>query len=220
VIVSEENRLSQEELQAAFDEWAQTYDQDLQGALPDHFPFAGYAQALESIWQKAGAAAGDSVLDLGVGTGNLARLFLGSGCRVQGADFSSAMLAKTAAKFPELALAQVDLTADEWPAPLEQRFDHIVSNYVFHEFPLPVKLRILERLAAKHLAAGSSIVIGDISFPTTADLNRVKTEQSDEWEEEFYWVEVEARAALEAAGWTVDYEQLSFCAGVYVLSRG
>lgn len=208
--------MTQEELQAGFDQWAHTYDQDVSSTTG--FPFAGYSQALTTVWELAEPTPGMSVLDLGVGTGNLARLFMDAGCQVLGADFSSEMLAKTSEKMPELELIQADLTVDEWPAELERRCDRIVSNYVFHEFPLQTKLRILSRLAGRNLAPDGRIVIGDIAFATLSDLNRVRVEAGDEWEEEFYWVTDEVRAVLEPAGWSLEFQQVSFCAGVYVFT--
>ena len=216
VDLTDENGMNQEELRAAFDEWAHSYDQDVKSTTG--FPFAGYSQALAAVWEKAEAAPGMSVVDLGVGTGNLSRLFVAAGCQVLGVDFSPEMLAKTSEKMPELELVQADLTVDEWPAALSRRFDRIVSNYVFHEFPLQTKLRILSRLAGRNLAADGRIVIGDIAFPTVSDLNRARVEAGDEWEEEFYWTTEKTRAVLEPAGWSLEFQQLSFCAGVYVFT--
>ena len=70
-----QNEHSQKELQAGFDRWAQTYDQDV-AAPAEGFPFAGYARALEKVYQKAKADTGMSILDLGVGTGNLSKYFI------------------------------------------------------------------------------------------------------------------------------------------------
>lgn len=208
--------MSQEELQAGFDEWAHTYDRDV--AAAGGFPFAGYARALKTIWELAGTGPGMSVLDLGVGTGNLARRFLASGCDVLGADFSAEMLAKTREKLPGLDLVQVDLTLDEWPPALERRFERIVSNYTFHEFPWPAKLRILSRLAGRNLAENGRIIIGDIIFPTRADLDRARVEAGNAWEEEYYWIVEETREALEPLGWQVAFHPVSFCAGVFAFT--
>lgn len=202
---------------AQFDDWAITYDQDT-AVQTGRFPFAGYAEVLTAIWHEAGAAPGMPVLDLGVGTGNLATLFVEEGCQVVGADFSGEMLARAKAKVPELQLVQVDLTADEWPTVLNQRFERIVSNYLFHEFPFETKLRILTRLARNNLAPLGRIIIGDISFPTRHALEKTRLERADEWEEEFYWTAVETREALEPMGWRVAYRQISFCAGFYTFT--
>mgnify|MGYP001828490870 FL=1 len=207
--------MNQEELREQFDQWAHTYDQELQTAA-DRFPFAGYSQVLTTIWDRAEVAPGMPVLDLGVGTGNLSQLFVESGCQVLGVDFSPEMLTKARRKVPELELVQADLVLDKWPPTLNQPVDRVVSNYTFHEFPLETKLKILARLAKNTLSPAGRIVIGDIAFPTVSELNRVKDELADEWEDEFYWSADETRAALEPAGWQLEYLQVSFCAGVYI----
>jgi putative AdoMet-dependent methyltransferase len=208
--------MKQEELIAQFNHWAHSYDQELETPTST-FPFAGYSQVLSTLWEKARVTPGMTVVDLGVGTGNLSRLFVESGCQVLGVDFSSEMLAKAKAKLPQVELVQADLTLDEWPVALSRRFDRIVSNYTFHEFPLETKTHILSRLARNNLGDEGRIVIGDIAFPTASDRQRVKEELADIWEDEYYWVTVEARDALEPVGWKLEYVQVSFCAGVYVL---
>ena len=208
--------MNQQDLQGQFDRWAQTYDAELKTPTGD-FPFAGYLQVLETVWQQAKAAAGMTVMDLGVGTGNLTRYFVEAGCQVVGVDFSAGMLAKAQAKFPQVELVQADLTLDDWPAALDRRFERIVSNYLFHEFPFATKVQILSQLVRNHLAPGGFMVIGDITFPTEAALQRTREEVGERWEEEYYWKLDETLATLEPAGWQVEYTQISFCTGVYTL---
>lgn len=209
--------MRQQGLQDQFDAWAQTYDQEVSAARTG-FPFEGYARALATIVAEADAAAGMRVLDLGLGTGNLARPLLEAGCAVLGVDFAPAMLARAAAKLPGLALQQADLTTAKWPAALAQRFDRVVSNYVFHEFPWPEKARLLERLAAEHLTRDGRIVIGDIIFPSAAARAWVREAYAADWEEEHYWLADETQAALAGLGWQVTVIPVSFCAGVLRLT--
>lgn len=77
-----QDEVTQEELQAGFDKWAQTYDRDV-GRPSDNFPFAGYAQALQTVWEQSQAEPGMTVLDLGVGTGNLAKFFVEAGWAIE-----------------------------------------------------------------------------------------------------------------------------------------
>lgn len=208
--------MKQQELAAQFDQWAETYDEEL--AIPqDTFPFAGYFRILASILDQAQVVPGMNVLDLGVGTGNLARLFVDAGCQVTGLDFSPIMLDKTRGKLPGIELFQADLTSATWPGQIGRRYHRIVSNYTFHEFPLKTKVAILSRLARDHLLKNGVIVIGDIMFPTFQDLVAVRRESGDAWEEEFYWVTAAIRKLLEPAGWQMKDKQHTFCSGVYVL---
>jgi putative AdoMet-dependent methyltransferase len=206
----------QQELAAQFDQWSATYDEEL-AAPHDTFPFAGYSRVLASVLDQANVDPGMNILDLGVGTGNLARLFVNAGCQVTGLDFSPMMLAKARVKLPGIELLQADLTSADWPEQMGKRYHRIVSNYTFHEFPLNTKVAILSRLARDHLFRNGVIVIGDILFPTLADLEIARQNAGDAWEEEFYWVTRETRRILEPTGWTMEVIQHTFCSGVYTL---
>jgi hypothetical protein len=61
------------------------------------------------------------------------------------------------------------------------------------------------------------MVIGDIAFQNQAALDKVKTEAGQGWEDEFYWLVYRSRPALTKAGLLVSYQQISFCAGIFVL---
>lgn len=197
-----------------FDKWADRYDESV--THPSGFPFEGYDEVLDTIVRFALAEPDMDVLDLGIGTGRLAERFLAKGCFLCGLDFSVRMLARARARFPGIELVKADLLGD-WPLELDRRFHRVVSGYVFHEFDLRTKIRLLDRLARRHLVEGGRIVVGDISFPTAEAL--VETRNScDVWDEdEHYWAADEAILALRGAGLAAGYEQVSFCGGVYVI---
>jgi len=196
-----------------FDNWAENYDNSVS---TDQFPFHGYQEVLRQIIILARPRPGLSVLDLGTGTGNLAMLFTRAKCELWCTDFSEAMLAKARQKIPAAHFVLHDLRTD-LPSGFTGPFDRIVSAYVFHHFELSEKIRILKSLAARLTPAGT-IVIGDITFPGRAALEQIKAEAGDEWEDEFYWLADESLSALEGAGLQAAYQQVSSCAGVFVLS--
>jgi putative AdoMet-dependent methyltransferase len=195
-----------------FDDWAETYDNSIS---TDQFPFHGYRDVLRRIITLARPRPGLSVLDLGTGTGNLSMLFARAGCELCCTDFSEAMLAKGREKLAGAHFILHDLRTD-LPPGLTGPFDRIVSAYVFHHFELSEKIRLLKSLAAR-LALAGTIIIGDIAFPDRAALEQVKAEAGDEWDEEFYWLADESLSALEGAGLQAAYQQVSSCAGVFVL---
>ena len=88
-----------------FDRWAERYDHSAQAA--DGL-FEGYELVLDQVVRCAGVHPGMHVLDLGIGTGNLARHFVAHGCKAWGVDFSPAMLAKARVKVPQARLIQLD----------------------------------------------------------------------------------------------------------------
>lgn len=199
----------------AFDEWAESYDQSVRGR--DDFPFLGYDAALEGVVAAAASKPPCSVLDLGIGTGNLAKRFAELGCDVWGLDFSSRMLARAARKVPGAHLAEADLLG-EWPAAFNRRFDVIVSAYAFHHFNLGKKTDLLRRLIRDHCEPGGRIVIADIAFRTAEALVRARGKWHDVWDEEHFWIAEEAVPACEAEGLLIRYEQVSEVAGIYVLT--
>jgi len=207
------NLLGQDPYPASdFDEWAAIYDETI--AAESGFPFEDYRRVLQTVLDQAQVAPGMSVLDLGVGTGNLAFLFDRAGCELWCSDFSPQMLARARAKLPAAHFVLADLRGG-WPAELERRFDRIVSAYVFHHFPLKAKVALLVELADQRLLPGGRILIADISFQNSAAREAVRRIVGDEWEEEEYWLADETLPALEQAGLRAIYTQVSFCAGVY-----
>jgi len=198
-----------------FDDWAEHYDQSIQDE--GGFPFDGYEQVLDEIRRAADAQCGMEVLDLGVGTGNLAAQFAALGCDIWGLDFSAEMLAKAQERLPQAILVKADLLSD-WPTELDHRFDRIVSAYVLHEFDLSTKVKLLQRLTERHLAAKGRIVVGDIAFTTSGARDEARRKWADLWdEEEDYWAADEAADTCERAGLQVTYKQISSCGGVFVI---
>lgn len=200
-----------------FDAWATTYDQRIEtGTAP--VSFEGYEQVLAEVVARAQVTAGMRVLDLGIGTGNLAALFLDGGCVVWGVDFSAQMLARAQEKLPRLHVVQADLLADDWFGVLNQRFDRIVSSYVLHDLDLSQKMRLLARLAEGHLTTNGWMVIADVAYPDRAARTQAQAHWGRLWGEgEHYWAADETIAACQAIALHCTYRQVSTCAGVFVI---
>jgi putative AdoMet-dependent methyltransferase len=206
---------SQRDRVELFDRWAERYDQSVGG---DSFPLAGYSEVLGKIVSLAEVKSDHRVLDVGIGTANLAMRIAPAGCVLWGIDFSEEMLKRARAKLPTAHLIKVDLL-DGWPEGLPNRFDRIVSAYVFHEFAESVKLRLIGDLV-EHLAIDGVIVIGDVAFPTAEARDECHRTWRAAWDEdEHYWAVESIRPVLEARGLLVEYEQVSFCSGVLVLRQ-
>jgi putative AdoMet-dependent methyltransferase len=201
-----------------FNEWAGGYDRSVQAG--QDFPFTGYDALLDGVVFLADARAGHQILDLGIGTGNLAKRFVDLGCRVSGIDFSSKMLALAREKVPEVRLAEADISGP-WPAEFAGRYDRIVSAYAFHHFDLQQKVALLQRLGESHLTPGGLVVVGDICFPTEESLVEARARAGDRWDDsESYWVATEAIAASERVGLSVRHCQVSGCAAAFVFGSG
>jgi len=196
-----------------FDAWAERYDRSI---ARDSFPLTGYDEVLDAIVRLAEIEPDHLVLDVGIGTANLAKRITVSGCELWGVDFSEEMLRRARAKLPSTHLVKADLL-NGWPEGLPDQFDRIVSAYVFHEFADSVKLRLIEDLAA-HLASEGRILIGDVAFPNVKARDECHRTWRAAWDEhEHYWTAESMRVPLEDAGFAVAYEQVSFCGGVFSL---
>jgi cyclopropane fatty-acyl-phospholipid synthase-like methyltransferase len=193
-----------------FDRWSETYDRSVLDECGVH---ESYDEVLETVVRAADPRPGMRVLDLGIGTGNLAQRFVALGCSVWGIDFSPAMLALAEVKVPEAILVEADLR-EEWPSTLDGPFDRVVSTYVLHEFSMETKIHLLQRLVERYLGEGGRIVVGDIAFPTV----QARTDAgADHWdEEEHYWAADETLAACAPVGLSFIYVQVSRRGGVYV----
>lgn len=194
-----------------FEHWAEQYDQSVQ---TDKGIFASYDLVLDEVVRSAKVKAGMKILEIGIGTGNLARKFVDLDCEVWGVDFSPAMLAQAQEKVPAATLLQMDLL-DDWPPALQQRFDRIVANFVIHEFDLATKISLLQRLTTHHLVEQGLIVIGDIAFATAVARQQSGAETWDE--DEYYWAADETAAACARTGLAVTFKQISWCTGVFVV---
>jgi putative AdoMet-dependent methyltransferase len=200
---------------AEFDAWAPDYDQSI--IENSGFPFHGYTAVLNTIAEVCTPQPGNSVLDMGIGTGNLSQLFDCRGCKIWGLDFSAEMLALAQLKLPKAMLAQADLRSS-WSHDFQRRFDYVVSAYTFHHFMLKEKVRLIRQLLNRSLAPGGKLVIGDIAFANSAEEDLLRRSLGKQWEQEFYWLADKTYSAFNEAGIAVAFKKISPCAGVFQFS--
>ena len=115
-----------------FDDWAETYDEDVYDtSRPDQFTFQDYDHVLDTIVEYCDIPhkTYTHILDIGIGTGNLARRFLPTGIYITGIDPSEGMLEICHRKFPDIPLIQGHFL--DIPLPPEN-VDLIVSSYALH----------------------------------------------------------------------------------------
>lgn len=199
-----------------FDRWANEYDWFV-GGWAESFPFKGYDDLLNRIVELADPQPGMKILDMGIGTGNLAERFVEKGCEIWGIDFSGKMLEVARKKIPSAHLLQVDILSD-WPSELRTGFDRIVSAYVFHHFNLETKLNVINRVLDELLKDDGILVIGDTSYPSFAARAEAREKLIDEWDDtEFYWAADEVKLMSWGKVAQIVYEQVSSCGGVYTI---
>ena len=198
-----------------FDLWADGYDHEVQVTDDNNdYPFAGYRRIMNTLYNTIMQKKPATVLDIGIGTGTLARKLYEGGNSITGIDFSGEMLAKAKAKMPNATLHQCDF-AHGLPTELaDAKYDFIVSTYALHHLTDPLKVTFIKSLLP-HLNKDGQILIGDIGFSTQADFDACKAHHDPEdWDDdEYYFVFSEMAKALED-NCVVSYEQISHCSGI------
>ena len=197
--------------EAGFDLWADGYDQSV--GLSDEngtYPFAGYKQILNAIYNRVLSGAGKTVLDIGFGTGTLTARLYEQGCEIYGQDFSPRMLELAQQKMPGAHLYQGDFSRGLAPELRAQRYDAIIATYSLHHLSDSQKVAFLHGLIPL-LAPGGSIYIGDVAFETRQELDACRAQVGKAWDDgEIYFVCEELRPHFP----NLIFTQYSGCAGL------
>jgi len=170
-----------------FDGWAETYDSAVEASSRI---YARYGEVLDAVVEVARVGPGKRVLDIGTGTGNLAKRCLVRGASVVGLDPSEKMLAQARAKMgghSNADLVQADEPFLRIPFP-DAYFDAVVSTYAFHHVPhhlKPASVREMVRV----IVPGGLWAIGDLAFADEPAERRAL--QKYPWLEEEYFARIE-----------------------------
>jgi len=199
-----------------FDKWAADYDASIARSSND-FPFIGYYDVLTAVVEAAAPKEGMRVLDVGIGTGALARRLREKGCVIYGVDFSPEMLKKAKLNIPDGNFDISDVPEDHLGKFSSLRFDRVVSSYFLHHFDPASQLEFINRIIEDNLNPGGSLVIADIGFATEVDLQSGFEEFRNSWEsDEYYLCGENMVKQLAKDGVSAEYRQISACAGILI----
>ena len=202
-----------------FDLWAYEYDKTVQESdRRDEYPFAGYSLIMERIYSQVIQKANAKVFEIGIGTGVLAGQLYKKGHTIHGIDFSKAMISIAKSKMPHGLIIEGDVQKGIPQAFTSHKYDAIISNYTLHHLTDEEKITFILNLLPL-LKEEGKIYIGDISFPTRTHLEKSRVEYRNyRAPDEFYFVYDEIYAKLKGHC-TCEYEQISHCGGLYVISK-
>lgn len=200
--------------ETGFDLWADGYDRSVGlSDKQDTYPFAGYKQILNAIYNRVLSEPGKTVLDIGFGTGTLTARLYEQGCHIYGQDFSPRMLELARQKMPGAQLYQGDFSrglAEELQA---QRYDAIIATYSLHHLTDHQKIQFIQQLKSL-LRPGGGIYIGDVAFETRQELEACRAQAGESWDDgEIYFVYEELKPMIPELTFT----KYSKCAGLLEL---
>ena|SRR5690554_5845774 len=145
------------EFEQLFNEWASTYDQTVMGNDIEYKEvFRKYDDILDEVATKAIG----SVLEFGVGTGNLTRRIIDKGHTIYGIDPSEEMRKIATSKIPDLNVMDGDFLS--FPK-INEPIQTIVSSYAFHHLTDSEKEEAIA-IYSNMLNTGDKIVFADSIF--------------------------------------------------------
>lgn len=202
-----------------FDLWADGYDQTVQISEENNeYPFAGYKEILNTVFNEVMQTEKADVLDIGFGTGVLTKKLYDYQHKIDGIDFSSEMIKIARDKMPNANLIEWDISKALPGELLEKEYDYIILTYSLHHLKDSDKVKLIRHLL-NHLSDKGKIIIGDVSFETEAQFQKCKSESLDYWDsDEFYIIYESLKHDLEMFS-DVSYKQISHCGGVTVVTK-
>ncbi|OOM15834.1 class I SAM-dependent methyltransferase [Clostridium saccharobutylicum] len=202
-----------------FDLWADGYDKSVNISEENNeYPFAGYKDVLNYIYNQVREQNESNILDIGFGTGILTTQLYNFGCSITGIDFSSNMIDIAKQKMPNATLINCDFSKGLPDEIKNKHFDYIISTYAIHHLTDKEKIKFIESLSSL-LNVNGKILIGDVSFETRNKLEKSKEKYSDSWDnDEVYFVAEEIKKSLNSK-YNCRYIKISHCAGVLVVTE-
>lgn len=199
-----------------FDLWAKTFDQTVKESDDEKsYPFAGYKEIINEIYKRILNSKAHRVLDLGFGTGRLAKALYDQGLEIFGQDFSEEMLKLAKDKMPKANLYLGNLADGLASGLIDKKYDAIVGTYSLHHLDDKEKVVLIKFLLTL-LNDGGKIYIGDVAFESRRDLEACKREAEKYWDDdEIYFVYDEIKKSFP----DINFEKFSFCAGLLTLVK-
>ncbi|WP_026659338.1 class I SAM-dependent methyltransferase [Butyrivibrio sp. AC2005] len=199
-----------------FDLWADGYDAAVGlSDEEDRYPFAGYKNVLGGIFQEVMTKENACVLDIGFGTGTLTTKLYENGCVIYGQDFSERMIELAKEKMPDANLYQGDFSKGLVQELKDCKFDFIIGTYSLHHLTDEQKIGFFSELIDR-LNEDGKILIGDVAFETREDLEKCKSEEGGDWDDdEIYFVVEEIMKSFPQ----VRFEQKSYCSGIIMIEK-
>ena len=158
-----------------FNEWANTYDQDVEKASG---PLDGYQNSLTLAARTIQINKDERLLDIGIGTGGFASLFISKMADIHGIDLSPNMLEKCQEKFPNFTLKEGVFTSIDYG---DQTFQAAVSSFCFHEVERKERQKACDEVY-RILQPGGRFTLLDIMFASKTAMKQASLDLQNNWD--------------------------------------
>ncbi len=200
-----------------FDLWADGYDKSVELSEEDNeYPFAGYKDVLNTIYNIIHKKEKARILDIGFGTGVLTKKLYDDGYEIYGIDFSERMIEIAKDKMPLAKLIQYDFSKGLPKEVGNIEFDYIISTYAMHHLEDKDKVEFINKLS-EQLFKDGEIVIGDVAFETRELLEQCKIKTGEWDDEEVYFVFDELEEFFPKD--SITFTPISHCAGIIQIKK-
>ena len=199
-----------------FDLWADDYDKSVEISDNDgSYPFAGYKNILNEIYNRILNESYRNILDIGFGTGTLISKLYDHGYKIYGQDFSKRMIEIVQNKMPNAKLFYGDISKGLVNPLLEHKYNAIIATYSLHHLTDEKKVIFLKKLL-EQLYDGGCVYIGDIAFLSRSLHDKCMKEAYEQWDnDEIYFVVDEFRSYFPK----LKFEKFSECSGLITLKK-
>jgi len=201
-----------------FNSWAKNYNRQVRESDKENkYPFAAYEKIQNRIEEYILTTNYKNILDIGIGTGTLAKLLYDKGYNITGIDFSKEMLKKTKTLIPNANLINWDF-ANGLPDEInKKKFDIIICNYAIHHLEDSSKKSLLEE-AFNILIEKGTIIIADIITETKKEMEFARTKDIDIWDDDEYYL-IYDNTKKWFTNVEMSFEKYSYCSGILFMTK-
>ena len=200
-----------------FDLWANDYDKTVSISNDNNtYPFAGYKDILNKIYNDILHSSAKRILDVGFGTGVLTYKLYEKGITIYGQDFSKSMIDLAKKKMPNAYLYEYDFSKGLIQDLNNQKYDAVIATYSLHHLNDIEKEKFIKDSIFPVLKNNGILYIGDVAFKSRLELENYKHQNIKIWDnDEVYWVYNEVKEKFKKC----TFEKYSECSGIIKIMK-
>jgi 2-polyprenyl-3-methyl-5-hydroxy-6-metoxy-1,4-benzoquinol methylase len=200
-----------------FNEWASSYDDAVKESDRNNtYPFAGYSNIQEIIYQNITKRKNTTVLEMGIGTGRMTFSLYEDGYEITGVDSSIEMIKMATEIMPKNKYIHKNFN-DALEDLKGQKFDVIIFTYSIHHINPQRQEYLLVKLS-EYLSMGGEIIVGDVMTKTNDEMLNISKSNKSIWDEDEFYPTFEnyfKQGIIDL--YELDYLTVTFCSGVMKL---